>query len=122
MRLPGFPAIRRLAKRAIIPEGLALCGAACALLLAEGAVRLFFDEGSRPRVVVDSGFGVRANRSNASVQLSAPDEYRVSVTTNSHGMRGGDREYALRNRRDRRGSRFSVTRSSMALASVTRTP
>jgi len=95
MRIPDLASIGRLAKRGIVPAGLLVCGTVCALLLAEGAVRLFFDEGSRPRIVVDSGFGVRANRSNASVRLYAPDEYRVSVTTNSHGMRGGGREYAL---------------------------
>ncbi len=94
MRIPDLATIGRIAKRGVVPAGLMLCGTVCALLLAEGAVRLFFDEGSRPRIVVDSGFGVRANRSNTSVQLYAPDEYRVSVTTKSHGMRGGRREYS----------------------------
>ena len=69
-------------------------GLGVALLLAEGLVRLFFDEPVQPRFVIDSGYGVRANKPGVDTRHYVPGDYDVRITTNSAGMRG-QREYAL---------------------------
>ena len=80
----------RLLRRALV----ALGAIASALLLAEGLVRLFFDEPVQPRYVIDAGYGVRANKPGVETRHRVPGEYDVEITTNSAGMRG-PREYPL---------------------------
>lgn len=69
-------------------------GAGLALLLAEGLVRLLFDEPVQPRFFVDSGYGVRGVQAGIDTRHYVPGEYDVRVRTNSAGMRGV-REYTL---------------------------
>jgi len=71
-----------------------LIGFALAALLMEVLVRIFFDERITPRYVMDSGYGVRANQSNAVRREYWPDAYDTTVSTNSAGMRG-TREYTI---------------------------
>jgi hypothetical protein len=71
-----------------------LLGLAVALLLAEGLVRLFFDEAVQPRFVVDSGYGVRATKANVDTRHYVPGDYDIRITTNSAGMRGPE-EYPV---------------------------
>ena len=78
--------------RAFAATAAVLVGLVIALLLAEGLVRVFFDEPVQPRFVIDPGYGVRANKPNVETRHYVPGDYEVGITTNSAGMRG-QREY-----------------------------
>lgn len=69
-------------------------GLVAALLLAEGVVRVVFDEAVQPRFVIDSGYGVRANKPSTETRHYVPGDYDIHITTNSSGMRGRG-EYPL---------------------------
>jgi hypothetical protein len=71
-----------------------LLGLVLALLLAEGLVRVFFDEAVQPRFVIDAGYGVRANKLDVITRHYVPGDYEVRISTNSAGMRG-QREYPV---------------------------
>ncbi|HEY5602164.1 MAG TPA: hypothetical protein VIM41_03570, partial [Gammaproteobacteria bacterium] len=59
-----------------------------AFLLGELVVRVFISEPIKPRFVIDSGYGVRANEPNISTVHAWPGEYEVTVSNNAAGMRG----------------------------------
>lgn len=65
-----------------------------ALLAAELVVRLFFQEPVVPRLVVDPGYGVRANWPGVTARFIYPGDYDVRISTNEAGLRG-TREYSL---------------------------
>lgn len=71
-----------------------LFGLVAALLLAEVLVRAFFNEPIQPRFVIDAGYGVRANQANVETRHFVPGDYKVTINTNSAGMRG-TREYSI---------------------------
>ena len=71
-----------------------LFGIFVALLLTEVLVRIVFDQPVQPRFVVDAGYGVRGNQANVTTRHYVPNEYSVSVSNNSAGMRGR-REYLI---------------------------
>ncbi len=81
-------------RRLFTASAAMLLGLVMALLLAEGLVRVFFDEAVQPRFVIDPGYGVRANKPSVETQHYVPGDYTVRITTNSAGMRG-QREYPL---------------------------
>lgn len=73
---------------------LLLFGVAVSMLMVEGIVRGFFEEPILPRYVIDAGYGVRANQPNVTTVHSVPGDYKVTINTNSAGMRG-TKEYSL---------------------------
>ncbi len=78
----------------VFSSGLALGGLVVAFLLAEVITRLFLPEPILPRFVVDPGYGVRGNEPNVVTRHFFPNDYDVTISTNSVGMRGL-REYSL---------------------------
>lgn len=69
-------------------------GTIASALLAEIAVRIFFDEPVQPRFVTDPGYGVRWNQARIDTRHYVPGVYDIRITTNSVGMRG-PREYPV---------------------------
>ncbi len=63
-----------------------------AILLSEFLLRVFFPQPVMPRFMVDSGFGNRVPAPNKTYYHSVPNDFSVTITTNSAGMRG-DLEY-----------------------------
>jgi len=91
---PRQPAWRRSRLRRLL---FGAAGLACAVLFSSGLgevyFRLFLPQKLLPRYVTDSGFGVKVHWPNL-VTHHTTGEYRISIRTNSLGMRA-DREYPI---------------------------
>jgi len=81
-------------KQLLLKIGLVFFGIALALLMAEVIVRTFFEEPIQPRFVIDPGYGVQANQPNVVTRYYFPEDYAVTISNNSMGMRGL-REYSI---------------------------
>lgn len=101
MRASEAPDLDRTARRRRLSRRKKLLFA-CAILsfllvavslLSEAALRLYAPQPLVPRYVTDSGYGVRVHSANIAIHHTTPD-YRISIRTNSVGMRA-DREYTL---------------------------